>query len=125
MFHTLIAEDNPSFRQSLRELLNRRFPFMAIEEAADGDEAMDHGTASHHDLVFVDIKMPGHNGLDVTRAIRSGDRSAVICVVTSYDLPEYRNAAQDCGADHFIVKDESTEATVVSLVESILAHPPA
>jgi DNA-binding NarL/FixJ family response regulator len=125
MFHTLIAEDNPNFRQSLRELLSRRFPFMAIDEAADGEAAMDQGTASHHDLVFLDIRMPGRNGLDVTRAIRSGDHDAVICIVTSYDLPEYRDAAQDCGADHFIVKDESTEAAVVSLVESILSHPPA
>lgn len=121
MFHTLIAEDNPTFRHSLRELLVRRFPFMDVEEAADGDAALNRGTTSHHDLVFLDIRMPGKNGLDVTRAIRSGDRKAVICIVTSHDLPEYRDAAQDCGADHFIVKDESTEAVVVSLVESILS----
>ena len=122
MFHTLIAEDNAIFRHALGEMLARRFPFMNIEEAGDGYQALDQGTSSHHDLVFMDIKMPGHSGLDITRAIKSGDRAAIICIVTSYDLPEYREAAQDCGADYFIVKDESTEAIIVSLVESILAR---
>ena len=122
MFHTLIAEDNPIFRQALKEMLGRRFPFMDIEEAADGSQALVRAKAGHHDLVFMDIKMPGVNGLDVTRAIKSDDHEAIVCVVTAYDLPEYRAAAQDSGADHFIVKDETTESLVVALVESILAR---
>lgn len=129
MFHTLIAEDNAVFRRTLKEMLARRFPFMAIDEASDGDQAMSQGTASHHDLVFMDIKMPGRSGLDVTRAIKAGDRNATVCIVTSYDLPEYREAAEDCGADHFIVKGDSTEACIVGLVDAILARqgstPPA
>jgi DNA-binding NarL/FixJ family response regulator len=122
MFHTLIAEDNPTFRQALKEMLSRRFPFMDIEEAADGTQALDQAKAGHHDLVFMDIKMPGMSGLEVTRVIKSDDREAIVCIVTSYDLPEYREAAHDSGADHFIVKDESTEAVVASLVESILSR---
>lgn len=122
MFHTLIAEDNWNFRQALKEMLSRRFPFMDIEEASDGTQALDQAKAGHHDLVFMDIKMPGMSGLEVTRAIKSDDRGAVVCVVTAYDLPEYRAAAEDSGADHFIVKDESIEAVIVALVESMLAR---
>jgi DNA-binding NarL/FixJ family response regulator len=122
MFHTLIAEDNTTFRQALKEMLTRRFPFMNIHEASDGTQALDQAKAEHHDLVFMDIKMPGMNGLDVTRAIKSDNRDAIVCVVTAYDLPEYREAAHDSGADHFIVKDESTEAVVVALVEAILSR---
>lgn len=122
MFHTLIAEDNPTFRQALKEMLSRRFPFMDIEEAVHGTQALDQAKAGHHDLVFMDIKMPGMSGLEVTRAIKSDDREAIVCIVTSYDLPEYREAAHDSGADHFIVKDEFTEAVVASLVESILSR---
>lgn len=121
MFRTLIVEDNAIFREALKDVLARRFPFMSIEEACDGNQALAQGTARHHDLVFMDIRMPGRNGLDVTRAIKAGDHDAKVCVVTSYDLPEYRQAAENCGADHFIVKDESTEAAIVGLVESILA----
>jgi len=122
MFNTLIAEDNATFRHALKEMLARRFPFMDIVEASDGTEALDRARSSHHDLVFMDIKMPGVTGLDVTRAVKTADPDTVICIVTGYDLPEYRDAAQDSGADHFIVKDESTEAVVVALVESILAR---
>lgn len=121
MFQTLIAEDNAAFRQSLREVLARRFPFMEIAEAVDGEQALHQGTAHHHDLIFMDIKMPGRNGLDVTREIKSCDRDAVVCLVTNYDLQEYRDAAGVCGADHFIVKDESTESVIVDLVESVIA----
>ena len=121
MFQTLIAEDNPVFRQSLKEVLVRRFPFMEIDEAIDGEQALFQGRARNHDLIFMDIKMPGQNGLEVTRAIKSKDREAVVCLVTSYDLPEYRYAAKDCGADHFIVKAESTEKVIVGLVEAVIA----
>jgi len=122
MFHTLIAEDNATFRLALKEMLSRRFPFMDIQEASDGNQALDRAKAEHHDLVFMDIKMPGVSGLEVTRAIKSDDRAAVVCVVTAYDLPEYRQAAEHSGADHFIVKDESTEAVIVGMVEAILAR---
>ena len=121
MFQTLIAEDNAVFRQSLREVLARRFPFMEINEAIDGEQALFQGTAHHHDLIFLDIKMPMLNGLAVTRAIKTRDREAVICLVTSYDLQEYRDAADVCGVDHFIVKDESTESLIVSVVERVIA----
>jgi len=122
MFQTLIAEDNTVFRKSLKEVLTRRFPLMEIDEAIDGEQALFQGTAHHHDLVFMDIKMPGRNGLDVTRVIKSRDRDAVVCLVTSYDLQEYRDAADLCGVDHFIVKDESTESLIVGLVESVIAR---
>jgi two-component system response regulator YesN len=121
-FQTLIAEDNAVFRQSLKSVLERRFPEMSIEEAEDGEQAVFRGTASHHDLIFMDIKMPGRNGLDATRIIKSRDHEAVVCLCTSYDLPEYRDAAGICGADHFIVKDESSESVIVKLVESVVAR---
>ena len=122
MFQTLIAEDNVVFRQSLHEVLVRRFPAMAIDEAADGEQALLQGMARHHDLVFMDISMPGKNGLDVTRAIKGGDDKAVVCLVTNYDLQEYRDAAKACGADHFFVKDEFTESLIVGIVESVVGR---
>jgi len=121
MFQTLIAEDNLVFRQSLKDVLARRFPFMVVDEAADGDDALQQGTAHHHDLIFMDVRMPGKNGLEVTRAIKLADREAVVCIVTSHDLPEYRDAAAACGADHFVVKGESSESTIAGVVELVIA----
>jgi DNA-binding NarL/FixJ family response regulator len=119
MLKTLIAEDNADFRESLREVLARRFPTMVIDEAADGEQALLSGQDHHHDLIFMDINMPGKNGLEVTRILKENDNDAVVCLITNYDLQEYRDAAEDCGADHFIVKDDLSESLIFGLVTSI------
>lgn len=118
--NALIVEDNATYRQSLRHLLAGKFPSIRITEAADGKEALRHGLSQRFDLVFVDIRLPGVNGLELTRAFKSLVLKPTICVITSYDILEYRVAALQYGADHFMVKGESTEKEIVELVESWL-----
>jgi len=120
--NALIVEDNVTYRQSLRQLLSGRFPSMQIAEAADGEEALRHGLSRRFDLIFMDIRLPDVNGLDLTKTIKTIFVDSVICVITSYDILEYREAAFRNGADHFMVKGESTEAEIVGLVESWLGR---
>jgi DNA-binding NarL/FixJ family response regulator len=119
-FKTLIVEDNVSFRQTLLEILAGHFPFMSIEEAGDGDEALEKIDLSAPDLIFMDIKLPGENGLQLTRKMKAKDSEVVVIVLTSYDFPEYREAAYQYGANHFMVKGQSTNEEILALVESIL-----
>ncbi len=118
--NALIVEDNATYRQSLRHLLAGRYPSMQIAEAADGEEALRQGLSRRFDLIFVDIRLPDGNGLDLTRTIKSLFVNSMVCVITSYDILEYREAAFHNGADHFMVKGESTEKEIVGLVESWL-----
>jgi len=120
MLNTLIVEDNAAYRQSLNQLLAGRFPSMQIAEAADGEEALHHAFSRRFDLIFMDIRLPRGNGLDLTKTIKSISVDAVICVITSHDILEYREAAFRNGADHFMVKGESTDAEIVGLIESLL-----
>ena len=94
-------------------------PQWLSNEAIDGDDALLQGKGHHHDLIFMDINMPGKNGLEVTRAIKDSDQEAVVCLITNYDLQEYRDAAEECGADHFVVKDDLSESLIFGLVTSI------
>jgi DNA-binding NarL/FixJ family response regulator len=119
-FKALIVEDNVSFRQTLLEILAARFPFMSIEEAGDGDEALQRIDVFTPDLIFMDIKLPGENGLQLTRKIKAKYSEVVVIVLTSYDFPEYREAAFRFGANHFMVKGQSTNEEILALVESIL-----
>ena len=119
--NALIVEDNPTFRSALREILKTQFPDMTIEEAADGDEALRKIHTRPPALVFMDIKLPGENGLEITRKIKTEYPEVVIMILTSYDLPEYRDAAIRFGANHFIVKGSSTFEELYSLVERIIA----
>lgn len=117
---TLIVEDNAIFRRSLKEVLRTRFPAMAIEEAGDGKEALSKVQTFLPDLIFMDIKLPGENGLELTRKIKSRDQSKVVIVLTSYDLPEYREAAYQSGANYFFTKGLATGDEIMDLVESIV-----
>jgi len=121
MVKTLIVEDNDSFRQSLKELLCSRFPSMGVEEAVDGEEALRRIATAVPHIIFMDIKLPGKNGLEVTREIRAKYPAIIIIVLTYYDLPEHREAAFRGGASYFLPKSTSTE-DIVELVQSVLSE---
>ena len=119
MFQMLIVDDNAPFRQSLREMLREQFSTMGVEEAEDGEDALDKlETLSPH-LVFMDIKLPGQNGLEVTREIKARYPGIRVIILTSYDLPEYREAAENYGADYFLSKGSSSREEIIALVDSI------
>jgi len=121
----LIVEDNTVFRTSLKEVLSRRFPRVTIREASDGKEALERMDVNAPSLIFMDIRLPGANGFDVTRAIKKICRDAVVVVLTSHDLPEYRDAAYKSGASHFLTKGTATSEEITSLVEKALSAMPA
>lgn len=118
MLRTLIVEDNAVFRRSLSEVLQVHFPCMTVDEASDGAEALDKVSRLPPQLVFMDIKLPGANGLTLTRAIRDRHAGIVIAILTAYDIPEYRDAALASGADYFLPKGTATGDTIVALVEA-------
>src|SRR5512147_1892023 len=91
-FRTLIVEDNTSFRRILKDILLRRFPAMSVEEATEGVEALQKVAALTPDLIFMDVRLPGENGLELTRRIKKDHSEITVVILTSYDLPEYREA---------------------------------
>lgn len=123
MSKILIVEDNDSFRRSLNEILSVQFPRIAIAEAADGNTVLEKVNALLPELIFMDIKLPGRNGLDLTKEIKKDYSNITVIILTGYDLPEYRQAAFQAGADHFISKGTTSDIEIVALVESILFNP--
>jgi DNA-binding NarL/FixJ family response regulator len=119
MLKTLIVEDSPVFRKTFREALCKQFPQMAVEEAMDGREALEKVTSFLPDLVFMDIRLPGETGLELTRRMKASHPHIVIIILTDYDLPEYREAAHDGGADGFIAKGALSLEDVGRLLESM------
>jgi DNA-binding NarL/FixJ family response regulator len=119
-FRTLIVEDNPLFRQTILDFLRSQFPSMTLEDAGDGKTALEKIGKALPDLVFMDIKLPGENGLHLTEHIKKKHPGVVVAVLTSYDWPEYREAAFKFGANYFIIKGSSTNKEIVGLIESIL-----
>lgn len=104
MFSTLIVEDNETFRHLLSDTLHRRFPAIGIEESSDGADAMRKVRYLHPDFILMDIRLPGQNGLEMTKRIKQVNDHVVIVILTGHDLPEYRQQAFRNGADCFISK---------------------
>jgi DNA-binding NarL/FixJ family response regulator len=125
MYKTLVVEDNVIFRETLVRLLNDRFTRMQIESAGDGRLAMEKYSVFYPHLVLMDIRLPGENGLELTRRIRSTNQEVKIVILTSHDAPEYRQAATQNGANFFVSKSNTSSEEIIRLVESILPRDTA
>jgi len=119
MVTALLVEDNEFFRKSFKKILNDRFPLLVVIEAATCREALQMCLDCFPDLVFADINLPDGNGLDLSRTLRSQYPKVTILILTSYDLPEYRQAASTSGVNYFFPKDSNHEV-ILSMVESEL-----
>ncbi len=119
---TLIVEDSVSFRQLLKESLLSRFPMMEVLEAGDGGEALKKVKAFSPDLAIIDIQLPGENGLDLTKTLKAEYPNLKVIVLTIHDAPEYREAAYQAQANHFISKGSSTKEEILALIKSVLSQ---
>ncbi len=115
----LVVENNDFFRHSFKEILKMYIPSLAIQESADGSDAMAIISRSFPDMVFMDIRLPGQNGLELTREIKSRYPNVVVSIFTSYDHPEYRKIAQEYGADRFLLKDALSGAEIAALIKEV------
>lgn len=121
MFRTMLDEDTPSFRQLVKDNLQDQFPSMSIIEAADGVEAFQKIHEHPPNLIFMDISLPGETGLELTRKIKVNHPDIIIIILTSHDLPEYREAAIRNKADFFFSKGAIANDEIFALVKSILS----
>jgi CheY-like chemotaxis protein len=94
---------------------------MIITEAVDGEEALRKIDTLLPNLIFMDINLPGENGLELTRKIKATYPETPIIILTSYDLPEYQQVAYEHGADSFLVKGSFTPGELITMVESLIS----
>jgi DNA-binding NarL/FixJ family response regulator len=107
----LIVDDNPSLRRLLRRAISG--DASSIWECSDGADA-ERAYAQHRpDIVLMDVRMPGMDGLAATRALRRADPKAKIVVVTDYDDDDIRSAACAAGACGYILKQNLTELALL------------
>jgi DNA-binding NarL/FixJ family response regulator len=107
MIRVLVADDQTLVRAGLRTLLESDDDLQVVGEAADGTEAVERARAARPDVVLMDIRMPGLDGLAATRQIVADPHLAAVRVVvlTTFDLDEYVYEALRAGASGFLAKD--------------------
>ena len=112
MIGVVLADDQALLRAGLRALLDNEPDISVLGEAGDGQAAVDLVRDLHPDVVLMDIRMPGTDGLVATRLIAAEPALAAtrVVVLTTFDLDEYVFEAIRAGASGFLVKDtEPTE----------------
>jgi DNA-binding NarL/FixJ family response regulator len=107
VIRVVLADDQALLRAGIRALLDAEDDIEVVGEAADGREAVEVVRATAPDVVLMDIRMPGTDGLEATRQITSDERLAAtrVVVLTTFDLDEYVFEAVRIGASGFLVKD--------------------
>jgi DNA-binding NarL/FixJ family response regulator len=124
MLRVLIVEDNKIFREALKRRLDDNFQPIVVEEAASSEEALEEIHRGSPHLIFMDVRLPGMNGLQLTQKVKRDSPGIRIAILTDYDLPEYREAARQFGADRFFVKSSFKWDEVEALVKSISSGVP-
>ncbi|MFB6901917.1 response regulator [Streptomyces hydrogenans] len=109
MTTVLIADDQPMQRFGFRMLLESQEDMTVVGEAANGAEAVRQVAEHHPDVVLMDIRMPGLDGIEATRRIIAAGARTRVLIITTFDLDEYAYDGLRAGASGFLVKDAQPE----------------
>jgi len=119
----LIADDEDLERTALKLIISSSglAAEFAIDEARNGQEALALGTSRHHDAIFLDIRMPGLDGLQTAEALRGKGVMAPIVIISAFDTFEYAQKAIRLGVYEYLLKPASSEEVVSALSRSLAA----
>lgn len=122
MIRVVVADDQPLARLGLAALLGTEPDITVVGTATDGEEAVAQARALRPDVVCMDIRMPGRDGISATRELSGpGSTDAVpVLILTTFDLDDYVFRALEAGASGFLLKDADPEV-VISAVRSVAA----
>jgi DNA-binding NarL/FixJ family response regulator len=101
----LLADDQPLLRRGFRMILEAQDGLTVAGEAGDGAEAVDLARRCQPDVVLMDIRMPGTDGIEATRLITASEPGVRVLVLTTFDVDEYAFGALRAGASGFLLKD--------------------
>ena len=101
----LLADDQPLLRMGFRMILQAEPDLDVVGEAVDGADAVRQARALRPDVVLMDVRMPGTDGIQATEEIVAADHGTKVLILTTFDLDEYAFAGLRAGASGFVLKD--------------------
>jgi DNA-binding NarL/FixJ family response regulator len=101
----LLADDQPMLRLGFRAVLDAQPDMHVVAEAGDGATAVHMTAVTNPDVVLMDVRMPGTDGIEATRQIVTAAGITRVLILTTFDLDEYAYAGLRAGASGFLLKD--------------------
>jgi DNA-binding NarL/FixJ family response regulator len=111
----LICDDQEMMRVGLRMVVDSQPDLTVVGEAADGLQAIDAAVEHRPEVILLDVRMPGLDGVAAAGRIRVALPATRILMITTFDLDEYAFAALRAGADGFLVKDAPAAEMLVAI----------
>ncbi len=116
MITVLIADDQALVRRGFQLILEIEQDLEVVGEAVDGDDAVDKARELRPDIVLMDVRMPGTDGIEATRILTADpDSSARVVMLTTFDMDQYVYEALKAGASGFLLKDVRPELLVAGI----------
>lgn len=109
----LLVDDHEVVRDGLRRMLELEADMEVVGEAADAKEALTQAELLHPEVILMDIKLPGTDGIELTRQLKSRQPSCRIIMLTLYD--EYLPEAIEAGAEGYLLKDIKRDELIKSI----------
>ncbi|WP_411700227.1 response regulator [Conyzicola sp.] len=111
----LLVDDQALVRMGFRMLLEAEPGIRVVGEAANGDDALRLAEQLHPDVVLMDVRMPGLDGIATTRALLQRSPLSRVIILTTFDLDEYAFGGLRAGASGFLVKDTRPEELLAAV----------
>ena len=105
MIRILVVDDQALMRMGFRMILSVEPDFTVVGEAADGQQAVRLAAQLQPDVILMDVRMPGTDGVEATRRIVTDRAEARVLILTTFDLDEYAFSGLQAGASGFLLKD--------------------
>jgi DNA-binding NarL/FixJ family response regulator len=115
MINVLIVDDQPVVRAGVRLLIETEEDMKVAGEAGDGREAVERARLVRPDVVLMDVRMPGLDGIEATRRLLAAGDGPRVLVLTTFDLDEYVYDALRAGASGFLLKSAPPERIIEAI----------
>jgi DNA-binding NarL/FixJ family response regulator len=115
MIGVLLADDHALIRKGFRLILDAEPDIEVIGEASDGTAAVSMASALRPDVVLMDVRMPGRDGIEATRDIAAAGLPSKVLILTTFDLDDYVYAGLRAGASGFLLKDTQPDDLVAAI----------
>lgn len=115
MISVLLVDDHPVVIEGLRKLLTTAGDIVVIGEAHDASGALEQARNLKPDVILLDLRMPGANGVQATRRLREQEVASAVIILTSYGDQAYVRQALEAGADGYLLKTTPSEELIAAI----------
>jgi DNA-binding NarL/FixJ family response regulator len=122
MIKLLVADDHAIIREGLKQIIGDVRDIVVVDEASNGNEALNHALKKDYDVIVMDISMPDKNGLEVLKELKARKPYLKILILSMHPEEQYAIRALRAGASGYLSKDSLPEELITAIRKVVLNH---